>query len=135
LVASILLTVLFYLYFFLDAGILLFSRNSIQPITVPIVANDSTTIINNYTLLTTDISQFIGLSFTTAQVRDDMNCVRQLYYNPNQGGNVLLLDQYFRSLPFIGVICIGYIIAFSHFFLMYFQYHGMDLSRIMTTVK
>lgn len=50
--AGVLLCLFFYLYFFLDAGTLLYFCKSIHPLTVPIVNNGSTVVVNHYTLLT-----------------------------------------------------------------------------------
>lgn len=64
-----------------------------------------------------------------------MNCVRQLYYDPIDGGNQLLLDNYFQTGPFVGIIGLGYALALAHMFLLYTQYSKMDLARILTALK
>ena len=129
------LTILFYLYYFIDAGVLLVNRASFKPLTLPIVEYGSVTPVNNYTILTRNPSYFSGLQYTVSQIRDEMNCVRQLYYDPNQGGNALYLDNYFSTLSLVGVLCLGYVLAFLHFFLLSSQYVKMDLSRVMSDVQ
>lgn len=109
-------------------------RNSYQPLTVLIV-NGAGALDNSYTLLTSNPGYFSGKQYTVYQVRDDMNCVRQLYYDPNQGGNILYLDAYFRTGSFVGLMACGYVLALFHFFLLYVQYYKMDLARVMAAVQ
>lgn len=68
-------------------------------------------------------------------MRDQLNCLSNLYFNPNVGGNVKRINEYLLGGEFIGLVVLGYLLMVGHWVMGYVQYRQLDLATIVAGVK
>jgi hypothetical protein len=128
---------LFYMGFFRSCGNLLVNQNFYQTVMVTTRSNNNDTVPTvNFTVVTTNTSAFNAYyNHTLSELKVDMNCVRDNYYDQGPYSDKTYVSSYIRSSVFMTFEIFGFIIIVLSLMMKAVQICKLDFCRMMTDIK